>query len=86
MQNLSNLDKRNDIRWFSWLHCRLLKPTWVHPRNVMIFLHAKEVEEIGLTNQPCKSSKICLIIPTEEAMPHLVFSASFAFADKRKSR
>jgi hypothetical protein len=47
----------------------------------MVFPHAKEVEDIGLTNQPCKRSKICLVIPKGEAMTHLVLSASFAFLD-----
>jgi hypothetical protein len=47
----------------------------------MVFPHAKEVEDIGLTNQHCKRSKICLVIPKGEAMTHhLVLSASFAFA------
>jgi hypothetical protein len=32
------------------------------------FPHAKEVEDIGLTNQPCKRSKICLVIPKGEVM------------------
>jgi hypothetical protein len=31
------------------------------------FSHAKEVEDIGLTNQHCKRSKMCLFIPKEEA-------------------
>jgi hypothetical protein len=44
------------------------------------FSHAKEVEDIGLTNQPCKRSKICLVIPKEETMTHLVLSVRFAFA------
>jgi hypothetical protein len=43
----------------------------------MVFPHAKEVEDIGLTNQPCKRNKICLVIPKGEAMTHLVLSASF---------
>jgi hypothetical protein len=45
----------------------------------MVFLHAKEVGDIRLTNQPCKKSKICLVIPKGEAMAHLLLSASFAF-------
>jgi hypothetical protein len=28
----------------------------------MVFPHAKEVEDIGLTNQPCKRSKIGLVV------------------------
>jgi hypothetical protein len=43
---------------------------------VMVFPHAKEVEDIGLTNQPCKRSKIGLVIPKGEAITHLVLSAS----------
>jgi hypothetical protein len=27
------------------------------------FPHVKEVEDIGLINQPCKRSKTCLVIP-----------------------
>jgi hypothetical protein len=45
----------------------------------MVFPHVKEVEDIGLTNQPCKRSKICLVIPKGEAMTQLVLSASFGF-------
>jgi hypothetical protein len=46
----------------------------------MVFPHGKEVEDIGLTKQLCKRSKICLVFPKGEAMTHLVLSASFAFA------
>jgi hypothetical protein len=46
--------------------------------KVIVFPHVKEVEDIGLTNQLCKRSKICLVIPKGEAMIYLVLSASFA--------
>jgi hypothetical protein len=32
------------------------------------FPHVKVVEDIGLTNQPCKSSKTCLVIPKGAAL------------------
>jgi hypothetical protein len=46
----------------------------------MAFPHTKEVGHIGLTNQPCKRSKILgKVIPKGKAMAHLVLSASFAY-------
>jgi hypothetical protein len=45
----------------------------------MIFSHAKEVEDIDMTNQPCKKSKLCLVIPKGEAMTYLMLSVSFVF-------
>jgi hypothetical protein len=44
------------------------------------FSHEKEVEEIGLTNQPCKRSKTCLAIPEGQPRPNIDCCASFAFA------
>jgi hypothetical protein len=49
---------------------------------MMVFHHVKEVEDIDLTNQPFKRSKICPVIPKGEAMIHLALSATFPFACK----
>jgi hypothetical protein len=47
----------------------------------MVSPHANEVEDIGLTNQPCKRSKIFLVISKGEAMTHLVLSASLVLLE-----
>jgi uncharacterized membrane protein YagU involved in acid resistance len=50
------------------------------PDKSWLFPHVKEVEDIGLTNQPYKGAKfVYLVIPEGEVMTHLVLSASFAF-------
>jgi hypothetical protein len=52
----------------------------------MVFPHAKEVEDIGLTNQSCKISKICLVIPKGEAMDPLGVECQFSCKIRRKSK
>jgi hypothetical protein len=44
------------------------------------FPHVKEVEDIGLKNQPCKRSKTCLVIPKGAALILVVVPVLLAFA------
>jgi hypothetical protein len=39
--------------------------------------HVKEVEDIGLTNQPCKRSKTCLVIPKGAALTYFWLLCQF---------